>query len=37
MQALRLRYRRFSLQVPGEVILFLLSKLAVALYVLHRC
>jgi hypothetical protein len=28
--------RSGSLQVPGEVILFLLSKIAVALYLLHR-
>lgn len=36
MRALRVRVGRFSMQVPGEVILFLLSKIAVALYLLHR-
>jgi hypothetical protein len=36
MQPFRLRFRRFSLQIPGEVILFLLTKIAVALYLLQR-
>jgi hypothetical protein len=35
MQSFRLRYRRFSVQVPGEVILFLLTKIAVVLHLLR--
>ncbi len=35
MRAIRFRYRRFSLQIPGEVTLFLLVKLAEVLQLLH--
>ncbi len=35
MQPFRLRYRRFSLQIPGEAILFLLTKIAVVLHLLR--
>ncbi len=36
MQPFRLRFRRFSLQIPGEVILFLLTKIAWLLYLLQH-
>jgi hypothetical protein len=36
MQPFRLRFRRFSLQIPAEVILFLLTKIAAVLYLLQR-
>jgi hypothetical protein len=34
MRPLRVRYRRFSLQIPGEIFLFLLTKIAVVLHLL---
>jgi hypothetical protein len=36
MQPFRLRFRRFSLQIPAEVILFLLTKIAWLLYLLQH-
>ncbi len=34
MQPLRVRYRKFVLQVPGEVVLYLLAKFALLLALL---